>query len=560
MAAGRLPGAGPLFFVVFFYSFVNASIFGRTGARGCAVIPNMKHPRTDFPHLQRHGYEDAGFNDVLAEQLRRAPYLLASMFLHAALAFFIAGILLISREEEEMPVIQVEAAPPPPIVEDPPPPPPPIEPPTVEPAEPTLDPVDLESEPTADDPLPDEATSLKNSPFDNPDGENVLGLGGPPGGPSGGGGRGRGATPATEEAVLLGLKWLRDHQTDDGYWDSHDFMHMDRYLDQPPSDGSGNEVNDVGVTGLAMLAFLGRGNDITEGMFSQQIRAGVGWLNRMQNTESGLYGEGVGTPTLYNHSIATLAMGEAGFRTRSPLFQRSLVRAVSCIADARNPYQAWRYSMRPEGDNDTSITGWMVFALKSAQNAGTLVSKDNFDGALDWFNQMTDPSSGRTGYAIGEGGGRGGLPSRQRIYLEKFPPHKSEALTAVSLLCRIFMTDTEKVSDWKDHPDYELLRKQADLILKTPPVWDEEGGSCDMYYWYYATFAMNQWGGKHWKVWKKAIERALVPNQRRGADNFTGSWDPVGPWGADGGRVYSTAICTLILEVYYRYARVLGAR
>ena len=54
---------------------------------------------------------------------------------------------------------------------------------------------------------------------------------------------------------------------------------------------------------------------------------------------------------------------------------------------------------------------------------------------------------------------------------------------------------------------------------------------------------------------KKAIEKALIPNQRREdpEDNFYGSWDPAGPWGTEGGRVYSTALCTLILEVYYRY-------
>ena len=37
-----------------------------------------------------------------------------------------------------------------------------------------------------------------------------------------------------------------------------------------------------------------------------------------------------------------------------------------------------------------------------------------------------------------------------------------------------------------------------------------------------------------------------------------GSWDPVGPWGVDGGRVYSTAILAMCLEVYYRYDKVFG--
>ena len=129
----------------------------------------------------------------------------------------------------------------------------------------------------------------------------------------------------------------------------------------------------------------------------------------------------------------------------------------------------------------------------------------------------------------------------------------------MALLSRIFMTDTSKIRSWKDHPQYEELKKQADLCVKTLPEWDAEGGACDMYYWYYGTFALYQWGDPHWSKWKKAIEAALLPTQRQDG-NFKGSWDPVGPWGEDGGRVYSTAICAIILEVYYRYNRLLGAR
>ena len=124
------------------------------------------------------------------------------------------------------------------------------------------------------------------------------------------------------------------------------------------------------------------------------------------------------------------------------------------------------------------------------------------------------------------------------------------------------MTDSEEVKRWQDHPNWETMEKQAKLLEAKLPKWDEEDGSIDMYYWYYGTFAMNQLGDSRWDKWKKAIETALIPNQRREdkEDNFFGSWDPAGPWGEEGGRVYSTAICALILEVYYRYARVLGAR
>ena len=72
----------------------------------------------------------------------------------------------------------------------------------------------------------------------------------------------------------------------------------------------------------------------------------------------------------------------------------------------------------------------------------------------------------------------------------------------------------------------------------------------------YATY---QLGGREWAVWSRAMEPAIVGSQRRDGDQ-KGSWDPVGPWGHVGGRVYSTALMTLCLEVYYRYGRVLGGR
>ncbi len=55
------------------------------------------------------------------------------------------------------------------------------------------------------------------------------------------------------------------------------------------------------------------------------------------------------------------------------------------------------------------------------------------------------------------------------------------------------------------------------------------------------------------------MKKAILTNQRKDGDE-KGSWDPVGPWGYSGGRVYSTALMTLCIEVNFRYAKVLGAR
>ena len=113
---------------------------------------------------------------------------------------------------------------------------------------------------------------------------------------------------------------------------------------------------------------------------------------------------------------------------------------------------------------------------------------------------------------------------------------------------------------------HELLGKRLDnhessvgLIVKNLPTWEpgpgEKQSTISFYYWYYGSHALFQHGGKDWGRWNKRLKQALVKNQRpNGCEK--GSWDPLGEWGAPGGRVYATALNALTLEVYYRYARV----
>jgi hypothetical protein len=63
---------------------------------------------------------------------------------------------------------------------------------------------------------------------------------------------------------------------------------------------------------------------------------------------------------------------------------------------------------------------------------------------------------------------------------------------------------------------------------------------------------MYQYGGEPWNRWNTAMRDVLVRIQRRGGE-LAGSWDPDGPWGSVGGRVYSTALSLMCLEVYYRF-------
>lgn len=529
----------------------------------------MRNPIHETTYeLPRPWEHEDSFSDVLGEQLQRAPYVIASVFLHFVLGLIFAGIMVLTTKPKTEPP-QLVAAPPPPApeVDDDP-----IVDPIIEP-EPVIDPQVVETplvNPDAKEDLVENGDPdfKSKSPFENPSTSGEIGIGGPAGGlrgqPGGPGGGGGGAP--SEAAVQAGLEWLRDHQNSEGFWDADNFMLEDVYTSAAPSTGPGNPVNDVGLTGLALLAFLGNNHTLNQGDYRQNVSRGIHWLKEVQDADTGLFGGEVGNPTLYNHAIASMAMGEAYyFSSQTPLLKGTMKSAVKVIVNAQNPYGAWRYSLEPNGDNDTSITGWMVFALKTAKDNHMAINQQAFDGAEQWFGTMQDKNTGRVGYAWGEGGGGpGSPPSRPSHYIDKFPASKSESLTAVALLSQIFMTDNEEVRRWSEHPNYDMMKKAADLVASKPPLWDEQDGSIDMYYWYYGTFAMNQWGGKHWNGWKKALEKALIPSQHRASDgnkdNFTGSWDPVGPWGEEGGRVYSTAICTLMLEVYYRYAQVLGAR
>jgi hypothetical protein len=79
-------------------------------------------------------------------------------------------------------------------------------------------------------------------------------------------------------------------------------------------------------------------------------------------------------------------------------------------------------------------------------------------------------------------------------------------------------------------------------------------GQGNVYFWYYGTLATFRVGGRAWEVWNEAMKDTLVPAQA--AD---GSWRPLDIYAQSYARdderdkSYTTALCVLSLEVYYRY-------
>ena len=69
--------------------------------------------------------------------------------------------------------------------------------------------------------------------------------------------------------------------------------------------------------------------------------------------------------------------------------------------------------------------------------------------------------------------------------------------------------------------------------------------------WYYATYAMHNMGGEYRIWWNTRIRDVLLEHQSK-SGHQAGSWNPEGDRHT-GGRVYTTALGALCLEVYYRY-------
>lgn len=373
----------------------------------------------------------------------------------------------------------------------------------------------------------------------------AIGIGGGLGGGRRGGRRGR-KGKQSDNAVIAGLIWLAKHQNPDGSWGAKAFQSQCRVT---KCSGPGHDEFNVGLTGLSMLAFTGAGytnssKDTYEGIcFGDVVRKASLYLLGIQLSD-GTFGGVKDGKFLYNQSIATYAMadlyalikdGPAGIH-----FQDSVEKSVKYLIDVQNPTKAWRYQPK-DGQNDTSVSGWMAMALKAGEHAGVKIPPEVYAGIKSFYDDVTEPNYGKVGYTTQGSIALMGHEDPRNTVVQP-------SMTAIGIMVRIYI-DAKRTDP--------LLKLGVSQLLASLPTWDtSKSGIIDYYYWFYASYCLNQYDGPNgpsWTTWKEKMENVLLKSQRTKADGCAnGSWDPLDRWSAEGSRVYCTAINVLTLEVYYR--------
>lgn len=323
----------------------------------------------------------------------------------------------------------------------------------------------------------------------------------------------------TEQAVQAALKWLVESQEEAGNWDASRWG-SGRETMVFGHDRKGAGINsDSGLTGLAVLALLAAGHTQFEGPYRDHVQRGLNYLVKQQKRDGDLAGNALLFAKMYCHSMALLALSEALAMTGDTALTSAVQKGVQYTIQAQNRQDGgWRYQAGDPGD--MSQFGWVVLALSSARLGGVSVPAESFEK----MNRFLDSCAAGT---------HGGLSAYR-------PGHQPSAtMTAEALLCRFLLEGTVSTATQQ-----EASRK----IISEKPAPHHK----NLYYWYYGTLAMYHVGGPDWFEWNEAMKRTLVNSQvRNGA--LAGSWDPDCLWGGYGGRVYSTTMATLCLQVYYRY-------
>lgn len=333
-----------------------------------------------------------------------------------------------------------------------------------------------------------------------------------------------GGRVSSERAVTDALAWLSTRQNEDGSFGSK---------------------HPVAMTGLSVLAFLGHCETPDSPLYGEVVGKALSYLvSRAGASRKGLTASPGGGGASYEHGIATYALGEAYILTGNPEYREPFLTGVKRIIEGQNQDGGWVYGMNGgSDDSDTSVSGWQIQALKSAYLAHLEEIAPEVEAALDKavenMKRVYDDQRQTFGYRVAnEGGG---------------------SLAGVGAFT-MSMWKHRKASQVKGAVEGILSRVDKNNFTEDREMKYERMHMYGMYYDVQALFAI---GGEDWRKFNRWFQKSLSD-----AQNSDGSWPQTGVGkGHAGGQpdedavedfeIYRTAVCTMMLEVYYRYLPVI---
>ncbi|WP_395736713.1 prenyltransferase/squalene oxidase repeat-containing protein [Prosthecobacter sp.] len=336
--------------------------------------------------------------------------------------------------------------------------------------------------------------------------------------------RQNGGTPECESAVSQSLAWLKTQQNADGSWGRN---------------------NKAAMTGLTLLCYLGRCETPDSPFYGDNVRNGMLYLVELsrKNPQGIVAEQPMSNSATYEHGIATYALGEmySFYRMGNsslPGLRDAFEKGVQTIIAEQNKKGAWTYGgkdagmpsayNKESGGEDLSVTGWQFQALKAAKHSGLKIA--GLDEAIKRCCTYLESKQTKDGGF--------GVTNRDSHY-------NQWSLTGCGVLGLQTLARNKATAVKKG------IRFLREFLADEPLDWER---NCNLYCWYYYTQAFFQAGGDDWRFYNSQFLPQVLGAQlpdgsfKRGRPNW--------PAGDAADAIYRQCLCTLQLEVYFRYLKV----
>jgi hypothetical protein len=315
-------------------------------------------------------------------------------------------------------------------------------------------------------------------------------------------------TPASRQAVDLGLEWLAQNQGATGNWESRD----------------------LGLVSLGALAFMSAGHAPHRGRYGDNVRRALDYV--INNARpSGLLNIENKRRDMYNHGLTVFVLTQAYGLADHPKLSATLDRGIRLICDVQCGDGGWDYEARrlPKG-HDLSLAVMQAKALRGATDIGLEIPPRTTQLAIASVRSHYHPGARTFTYTKG---GR-----------------STPAMAAAGAVC---------LQEYGAYADVRI-QHSMDFVgrhIKTKMEIKEGELPLNGYTMYYVAQGLYQVGGARWRDYYPLIRDAIVKSQvKSGGPEVRGSWNGGYVKGVPG-LLFGTSVGVFALSIPNRYLPIL---